>query len=118
VPRFWATSYLAQASASRLSEKSRVVRFWFEHLAQARGSCLSENSCLTLCFCLTRRLGKILVLGEGRSRLGEKSSPKRDFAVSHWSMLAQARKLSLSETGLVAQAKAFSPSDYSAFCVH
>jgi len=60
---------------------------------------------------------EFLVLGEGQSRPGEKSSPKQDFAVSHYSTLAQARKLSLSETGLVTQAKVSSPSEYSVVCV-
>jgi len=59
-----------------------------------------------------------LVLSEGRSRPGDKSSPKLDFAVSPWSTLTQVRKLSLSDTGLVTQAKASSPSEYNAVWVH
>jgi len=42
------------------------------------------------------------MLGEERSRPGEMSSPKRDLVRNVGSTLAQARKLSLSETGLVA----------------
>jgi len=43
-----------------------------------------------------------VVLSEERSRPNEMRSPKRDFIRNFGSTLAQARKLSLSETGLVA----------------
>jgi len=69
---FWATIYLAQASASRLSEKSSVVVFELVHLAQARGFRLSENSRLFLVECLTRRLGEgVDVRRMGGTRLSE-----------------------------------------------
>jgi len=57
------------------------------------------------------------VLGEGRARPSEKGSPKRDLTFSPYSTLAQGRKFSLSETGLVAQAKTSSLSEFSAVCV-
>ncbi|QCE10073.1 hypothetical protein DEO72_LG10g1299 [Vigna unguiculata] len=77
------------------------------------GECISPKREIEGCEALVR----VLVLSEGRSRPGEKSSPKRGFAASHWSTLAQARKFSLSETSPVAQAKASSLSEYSVVCV-
>jgi len=54
-----------------------------------------------------------LVLGEALSRPSEKASPKREFAECHCNALAQAREPSLSETGLIALAKASSLSEHS-----
>ncbi|QCE04931.1 hypothetical protein DEO72_LG8g2973 [Vigna unguiculata] len=85
-------------------------------LAQASKAHLSESSSLDLDYARAIHSGGVprfwatcyLAQARGRSHPGEKSSPKPDFAVSHWSTLAQARKLSLSEKGPPAHAKASS----------
>jgi len=86
-----------------------------EHLAQAespvlgdRASRSGERSSLKREIVECRKFlldspprRETLLLGEERARPSEKVSPKRDFALSHYSTLAQARELSLSEADLV-----------------
>ncbi|QCE15477.1 hypothetical protein DEO72_LG11g2488 [Vigna unguiculata] len=70
----WATVYLAQVSASRLSEKSSAVVFELVHLAHPRGFRLSENSRLFFVECLTCRLGEgVDVRRMGGTRLSERN---------------------------------------------
>ncbi|QCD86514.1 hypothetical protein DEO72_LG3g1037 [Vigna unguiculata] len=90
---FWATKHLAQVRVPRLSEKSWGCVVLLEHLAQAESPVLGDRL-------LHKR--------------DEKDSPKREFVEWHCNELAQAREPSLSKTGLVAWAKAFSLSEISA----
>jgi len=119
---FWATCCFAQAITFRLSEKTRMwdCVLGTSHRLGDQGFGRPHTDLLfNFAFCLTYRLGECLSVRRsvssprwGGTRLSEISQ------VNQFSMLAQARNLSLSERGLVAWVKASSPSEFSAVYVY
>jgi len=69
---FWATGYLVQASASRLSKKSRVVKTWFGAFRPGERFSPKQELEFGFVYCLTRRLG------EGDEVRRREGSPMRD----------------------------------------